>query len=150
MRSAQTDSGLAHRHPDVGMDVVDALDRGRAILRQQDPRARLLGDLLGAVHYRLRWPQRSRAAQSDIHAQLRATDQQRVCRVETAVPDVAEGDLAGGLIGMLQHRQRVRQELRRMDLVGQPVVDRHVGDTRPARRRSPGRSRETRSRRRSD
>src|SRR5207248_9766462 len=82
---------------------------------------------VGTLNHRGRRPERLWATDSDVHAQLCPTNQERVSGIEAAVTDVAESDLTGRLVGVLQHRHRIRQELGRMDLIGQPVVDWHVG-----------------------
>ena len=78
------------------------------------------------IDYRLR-PATGCAARTTGHpCPAGPTDEQRVGGVEAAVADVAEGDLTGGFVDVLQHRQRVGQELGRMDLIGQAVEHRHI------------------------
>ena len=67
------------------------------------------------------------AAQPDVHAQLAAPDQERIAHVVAGIAEVAVRDLRERLVAVLAHGQDVGQHLGRVELVGQPVPDRHAG-----------------------
>ena len=71
-------------------------------------------------------PEVPRSAQPDVHAQLRAADQERVAHVVAGVAQVAVGDPRERLGAVLGHGHDIGQDLRRVELVGQPVPDRHA------------------------
>ena len=72
-------------------------------------------------------PERLGGAQADVHAELGAADQQGVAHVVAGVAQVAVGDLRQRLVDELGHGQDVGEDLRRVELVGQAVPDRHAG-----------------------
>ena len=87
---------LAHRDPDVGVEEVDARHTLVDVLGQREPGAGLLGDAAAGLDQVLLRPQIARGAQPDVHAELAATDHQRVAHVVAGVAEVAVGDLAAG------------------------------------------------------
>ena len=66
----------------------------------------------------------------DVHPELRAADQVRVRHVEAGVAEVAEDDLVERLGDVLAEGEEVGQDLGRVPLVGEPVVDRDAGPAR--------------------
>ena len=129
MRSVQTSLRLAHRDPHVGVQEVGALDALLDDVGEGDPRARLRGDLAGL---RRRAPRRGQRIlgrdQPDVHAQLRAADDQRVAHVVARRrPGTRTRSASSGLLRVLAHGQDVGQDLGRVELVGQAVPDRHAG-----------------------
>lgn len=76
----------------------------------------------------LLWPKAFRRTQWNIHAEQAPPHHERIAHVAAAVPDEGIGDLLDWLLGVLHHRQRLRQRLGRMELVGQPVPHRHAGE----------------------
>ena len=120
--------GLAHGHPDVGVDEVRARDSLLDRLGQGDAGAGGLGDLAGRLDARVVGPQLLGRHDARVGAEQRAVDEQRAPHVEAGVADVGVGDLAGGLARVLQHGQGVAEHLGGVPLVGQPVPHRHAGE----------------------
>jgi hypothetical protein len=118
---------LAHRHPHVGVDVVHAPEALVHVLGQRQPRACLFSHGAGGGDQIVIGPQAPRGADAHVHAQLAAADQQRVAHVKAGVAHIAVGNLIGRLRRVLDHRQHVGQNLRRVKLIGQPVPDGHTG-----------------------
>ena len=118
--------GLAHRHPDIGVDEVGACHGGVNILGQRDPRAGFGGDGIGLVTDLRIGPQAFGRAQAHIHAHLRPADQQAVTHVVARIAHEAIGDLAQRLVGMFLHGQEIGKDLRRVEFVRQPVIDGHA------------------------
>ena len=127
IRSSQTLFVLAHRDPHVGVEVVDAGHALVDVLGQRQPGAGLLGDLAAGLDEVVVRPQVARRAQPDVHAELAAADHQRVAHVVAGVAQVAVGDVAQVLVAVLGHREDVGEDLGGVELVGEPVPDRHAG-----------------------
>ena len=86
------------------------------------------GELVRGGEHLLGRPQRPRGRDPHVHAELGAADQVGVGHVEARVAEVAERDLAERLVHVLAEGQEVGQDLRRVPLVGEAVVD---GDACP-------------------
>jgi hypothetical protein len=120
---------LAHRDPHVGEEDVAAAHRFGDVLGDRHLRVRLFQRDRDEVARR---PERGRRGDPHVHPELRAADQVRVRHVEARVAEVAERDVVERLRDVLADRQEVREHLRRVPLLSQPVEDRHA---RPLRER---------------
>src|SRR5437879_6007953 len=76
---------LPHRHPDVGVEEVDALDPLVNVAGDAQTRSALLRHPAGALDQARIGPQRVGRANPDVHAELAAGDHQRVAGVEAGV-----------------------------------------------------------------
>jgi hypothetical protein len=121
---------LPHRQPDVGGEHVAAADGLGDVLGDRDSRTGLGGDRARERQDLARGRQRPRARDPDVHRELGPADEVGIGHVEAGVAQVAERDLVEGLRHVLPDREEVGQDLRRVPLVGQPVVDRHAGPPR--------------------
>ncbi|KGW79196.1 hypothetical protein Y046_3834 [Burkholderia pseudomallei MSHR2990] len=118
--------GLAHRHPHVGVDEVDALDRFVRVLGQREPRAALGRERLALRDEVGRGPERLRRADPHVHPELRADQEQRIAHVVARVAEIGVADVVQRLVAVLAHRHHVGEHLRRMVFVGEPVEDGHA------------------------
>ena len=119
--------GLAHRDPDVGVDEVAALDRGLRILGQRHLAAGGGGQLAGLRDEGLLGPEVLRRPEADVHPRHRPAQHQRVPHVVPGVAEKGEGLPVERLVRVLFHRQKVGQDLGRVELVGEAVPDRDAG-----------------------
>ena len=116
---------LAHAHPHVGVDHVGAVHRvgvlaqghAAAAFRRQRPAAR--------SQRRVRPVGLGRAGHK-IQPHLGAADHQAVAHVVPRVAQVGEFQALQGA-ELLPQRQKIRQDLGGVELVGQAVPHRHVG-----------------------
>ena len=118
---------LAHRHPHVGVQEVGALHAFLDRVREGDAGARLGGHRPALLDELVVRPQIARGDEADVHAQRRAALEQGIAHVVPGVAQIGVGDLLDRLGAVLLHRQHVREDLRRVPLVGQAVVDGHAG-----------------------
>ena len=120
--------GLAHRDPHVGVDEVDAGDGLGGVVGDGDPgagarrRSRRRSSTTSAGGCSSSGPH-----EAHVGAHERAHDQQRAAHVEPAVAHEGVGELVVRLVRRLVHGQEVGEHLRRVPLVGEPVVDGHAG-----------------------
>ncbi|MNO80738.1 hypothetical protein D3C76_719530 [compost metagenome] len=119
---------LAHRDPHVGVDEVDAFDRRFRIFGQGDACATFFAVLLAASDQVVERPQGLRCANTHVHTQLGADQQQGVTHVVAGVPQVAVADLVDRLVGMLTHGQHVGDHLGWVVFIGQAVEHWYAGE----------------------
>ena len=118
---------LTHRHPHVGVEEVDPSDAFVDVLGQRQLGAGLFCDVPTGLHQLVRGPQVLRRAQPHVHAELAATDHERVPHVVAGVPEIAVRDLGEWLLAGLRHGHHVGEDLGGVELVGEPVPHRHSG-----------------------
>jgi hypothetical protein len=84
---SHSDGGLAHGHPDVGVEEVGPFDhRSVTLVADVDPGARVGGQLLRRWPGRLGGPEVLGGGDADVHAEQGPGDQQGVGRVVAGVP----------------------------------------------------------------
>ena len=119
--------GFAHRHPHIGIDKVRALHARRHVFRQRDFPTVLFRQRAALCHQALFRPAGFRGHQAQIQPGQRRRFQHRVAHVVARVARVDQRHLVKRLARqVLLHGQQVRQQLRRVELVGQPVPHRHA------------------------
>ena len=119
--------GLAHRHPDVRVEEVGALDALVDVVGDGDAGAGLRGARPVLVDELRVRPELLRGDDAHVHAEHGAGFEQRAAHVVAGVAEEGVGDLLERFVRVLAHGQHVGQHLRRVELVGQAVVDRHAG-----------------------
>src|SRR5690606_31812255 len=89
---------LAHRYPDVGINVVAALDRRVHVLCQRDAAAGSFRDLPAPLDEFSLGPAGLGRTQPDVHADLRRADHQRIAHIVAGIAQEAEGDVGEMLV----------------------------------------------------
>ena len=97
------------------------------VVGDRDLRSRLGGDRVGQLDDLVARPERLRARDPDVHPELRTADQVGVGHVEAGVAQVAEDDLVQRLGHVLAEGEEVGEDLRRVPLIGETVVDGDAG-----------------------
>ena len=113
--------GLAHGNPDVGIDEVAALHAGIHVVRDGDAGSGLGGDRHALGHQFGGRLQGLRGDDAYIHPHLGAAHQQGVAHVETGITQIGKGYVLQGLVAVLGHREKVGEDLRGMEFVGEAV-----------------------------
>ena len=109
------------------MEEVGALDALVDILGDGDAGAGLGRALPVLLDELVGRPELLRGHDAHVHAEHRARLEQRAAHVAVGVAQEGEGDLLERFVRVLAHGQRIGQHLRRVELVGQTVVDRDAG-----------------------
>ena len=117
---------LAHGDPHVRVKHVGVLRRFHGVGDEFEHRAGLGGDGLTRLDQLRVGEVCFRRAGDKVHAHLCAADHEGVAHVVARVAQIHELD-ALELAEMLLNRQEIRQNLRRVELVRQPVPDAHAG-----------------------
>ena len=119
---------FTHGDPDVGVEEVGTQHTLFHVFGQVDARTGLFGDEAAGGNQLLFRPEGFRRHQTDVHAHLGGTHHQGVAHVVAGVTQVGELDLIQTFaLAVLQHGHEVRQDLGRVEFVGQAVPDRHTG-----------------------
>ena len=123
--------GFAHRHPDIGIDEIRAFYACGDILGERDPPAGLFRHCL-AFGYKLGGrPAALRRDQTQIQAHQRGGFQHRIAHVIARIARIDQRHLVKRFARqMLLHGEQIRQELRRVKLIGQAVPHRHARELR--------------------
>ena len=133
IRSFQTSSGSPiETHTSVSRKSAPFTASSTSV-GERDLPAALCRGLVREVDDLLPRPERLRARDPDVHAELRSGDQVAVRHVEAGVAQVAEGDLLERLVRVLGEREEVGEHLGRVPLVGEAVVDGDAGPLARAR-----------------
>ena len=120
---------LAHGDPDVGIQEIAALDAAVHIFRTGDAGTGPLGDGAGLFVDLVGGPQGPGRHAAEVQAQHGRGDHQGVAHIVAGIADVGHGLVLVGLVAMLAHGQKVRQDLGGVPFVGQAVPHRHAGKT---------------------
>ncbi len=116
---------LAHGYPDVGIDHIGSPRPGRHVVGQRD-RGAGRGRVFPALPHQLRIREIALGrAGHEIQTHLRAGDHQGIPHVVAGVAHVNQFH-ALQMSEMFPNRQKIRQHLRRVVLIGQAVPDRHA------------------------
>ena len=119
--------GLAHRHPDVGVDEIHALDACRRVFREGQAAHADGFQFTGVGDVPLVRPEFAWRRDADVHAHQAAGDHQRVAHVVAGVAQVAVGNLVPGAGLVLAHGHQVGRHLGGVPLVRETVVHGHAG-----------------------
>ena len=113
--------GFAHRHPDVGVDEVEALHALLDVVGDGELGAGLFGDFLALLDELLGGLKFLGGDDADVHTHLHAADHQAVTHVVAGIANVSELHLVEGLVGVLLDGEEVGKDLGGVSLSGQTV-----------------------------